>query len=376
MIALKIPPRLLAVLAILLSLSCVVYPQACPSSLPWQDRIICEVEQQWNAGSWQSISMTALMMMFLLVVLAYMLSAMFGSRELKMWAKAEFLQVVASSFFVIALLVLVQAMVISVSQVSNNIASTMSPQPPATIPTPSGPAIVLDWGNPFALSHYYFDMQINCAKKYYRAIFWVNLILEPMEKAVFPTGGMDEITGWVLSGPVGIMYWIAHNIDFLLLVNYFQRHLLLFIEDNALKVLLPVGVVLRIMPYTRGAGGVIMAIALGLFFVYPLTYVVILGMMPRSQCTAVVPSVYSSDFCESIDPTCAAQIIAFINEQSNFTDTNTFITQVSSDLNMMFISAIVFPIVNFTITLTFIRSILQFLGADVAEMGEGIIKLI
>ena len=52
-----------------------------------------------------------------------------------------------------------------------------------------------------------------------------------------------------------------------------QGVLLKFIAVVAVPVLLPVGIVLRTFYFTRRLGGAIMAIAIGLFAVFPLTYV-------------------------------------------------------------------------------------------------------
>lgn len=52
-----------------------------------------------------------------------------------------------------------------------------------------------------------------------------------------------------------------------------QGMLLKFISIVAMPVLLPIGIVLRTIYVTRRLGGAIMAIAIGLFAVFPLTYV-------------------------------------------------------------------------------------------------------
>lgn len=52
-----------------------------------------------------------------------------------------------------------------------------------------------------------------------------------------------------------------------------QGVLLKFISVIAIPVLLPIGIVLRTLYVTRRLGGAIMAIAIGLFAVFPLTYV-------------------------------------------------------------------------------------------------------
>ncbi len=358
----------------LIALSLVSFSQAGPAPTQWQTQAFGAVSAQWAAGSWQTISMLALFISLFLVSIGYMLSTIFGSKELKMWAKAEFLQVIASAAFVLLFLVLVQTLIIAASQISYNlaIAENIDFSLPGAAPIPVA-NLNEKRASPFALAQYYMDLQLSCEKQAYRAVFLFNVLIEPMERAIFPTGGMEEVSGWAFSGFVGFAYWIAHNLDFLLLVTYFQRHLLIFAEDNMLTVFLPIGIILRIIPYTRGAGGVIMSIALGLFLIYPLMYGVLLGIFPKTSCTAVPPTVYQ---CEANDPACSAQYIAFMNEKNNFLNVMNFYTQISSNLRTLMILALVFPMINLTFTLTFIRSILQFFGADVAEMGQGILKII
>jgi hypothetical protein len=344
----------------------------------WANSINDSVRAQWEGGSWLTLSVLAMLMLLFLVAIAYMASALIGSRELKMWAKAEFIQVIASSALVLLFLILVQAMVVASSAIayasSNSMGVNFALPDEASLPPET---VAQKQANPFALAHYYFDTQLNCAKKIYRIIFWWNLVIEPLEKLTFPTGGMEEVSGWVFSGPVGMNYWITHSIQFLLLAEYFQRHLLIFIEDNMLTVFLPVGIVLRILPYTRGAGGVIMAIALGLFFIYPMMYALLLGVLlgefQTVSCLVATPSIYS---CDSADPACASLTIAALKEEKIVEDIGLLDEYFFAPIRMLFIASFVFPLVNLTLTLTFIRATMQFFGADVAEMGQGLLKII
>jgi len=57
-----------------------------------------------------------------------------------------------------------------------------------------------------------------------------------------------------------------------------QDILLKFISITAVPVLLPVGIVLRTLYIMRRLGGAIMAIAIGLFCVFPLTYLLNVGL--------------------------------------------------------------------------------------------------
>jgi len=348
--------KFITAMFVLLALASVAHSQN------WDMIAYNEVLAQWAANSWGVLSALALFTAFFIVIIAYMVSTIFGSKELRTWAKAELLQSMASAMMVLAFLFLVGVLISSASQIAANLAPTNPPLPPT-----------LHRENPFALAHYYLDIQINCAKKYYRTVFWFTLFVEPIEKTILPTGGMEEVTGWALSGPIGFCYWITNQLSFLLMVNYFQRHLLLFIEDNMFTFFLPLGILLRVLPYTRGAGGVIMSVALGLFLVYPLMYAVFLGVMPRPACSVVAPVVH--DY-EASDTVWAALSMAFMDSSKSFMAIQGFTGNILDEIRLIFISSIVFPLVNITITLTFIRSSMQFLGADVAEMGQGIIKII
>ena len=79
-----------------------------------------------------------------------------------------------------------------------------------------------------------------------------------------------------------------------------QSILLKFISVTAIPVLLPIGIVLRIFYFTRRLGGAIMAIAIGLFAVFPLTYVL----------NATLVSSYSSNINNGV-------ITSFINTETS-----------------------------------------------------------
>ena len=52
-----------------------------------------------------------------------------------------------------------------------------------------------------------------------------------------------------------------------------QQYVLSFIANFAFQFLLPIGIVLRLIPFAREAGAAVMAIAFAFYIVFPLTYV-------------------------------------------------------------------------------------------------------
>jgi hypothetical protein len=98
-----------------------------------------------------------------------------------------------------------------------------------------------------------------------------------------------------------------------------QAILLKFIAVSAISIMLPVGMVLRIVYFTRRLGGAIMAIAIGLFCVLPLTYVF----------NAVLVSNYST-YASS---TAITSLVSLLNStgQSAGIDTQMFSTSNSTN---------------------------------------------
>ncbi len=349
--------RIGLVLFLFLMLSSLCYSQ-------WATNMRNEIYNQWSTNSWEVIAGIALLIALFSAVIAYMVASLLGSPELKRWAKVEIYNVIGSAVLVLALIVIVDLLLVSASEMAFEISNTSYPPVPLPVNVRS---------SPFGLAHYYLDIQLACIKKYYVAIFILNFPLEIIEKTVIPTGGMEEVAGWPLSGPVGLLYWFEHQFTFALIATYFQRHLLVFLEDNMFTLFLPLGIVLRILPWTRGAGGVIIALAIGLFIVFPTMYGVLLVMLPRADCAAAIPSPYT---CETADVTCMNFAISYLEDERHFISIENFLNNVSMELDLLMVSSLIFPLINLTITITFVRAIMQFLGADVAEMGHGIVKII
>ena len=62
-------------------------------------------------------------------------------------------------------------------------------------------------------------------------------------------------------------------------INSFQILLLSFVEDSLLRIILPIGVILRFLPFSRKAGSILIAIALGTYIISPLVYLMDIGIL-------------------------------------------------------------------------------------------------
>jgi len=100
----------------------------------------------------------------------------------------------------------------------------------------------------------------------------------------------QELTAWIIGIPscvTGICFqpfagysMVSYNFETIAgLVTPFaaslmmQRIALQFIQQFAFAYLLPIGFILKVVPFTREAGAFLIALALGLYVVFPLTFV-------------------------------------------------------------------------------------------------------
>ncbi len=160
-----------------------------------------------------------------------------------------------------------------------------------------------------------------------------------------------------------------------------QGVLLQFISMTAIPILLPVGIVLRTFYFTRRLGGTIMAIAIGLFAVFPMTYVL----------DANLASAYSNSFgssninalitsAQNTQSSILGQLSAYkgalgaaiglvnyvtglVNALiSNFAQ---FLQSLEDYVAMLIVEAVFLPVFSVILTVISIRELARVLGSEV-----------
>ncbi len=342
------------------------------------DTTAADVAAMMGGNAWVPVSLTAVMIMFFTVVLAYMMSYAFNLLDLKRWAKAEFQQALASIILIGLIFGTVTAEDAVIKQsygVQYIQGLTESVAAGIAAPGLQGGKV-----SPFDVAFAQLRAMTDCAEKYYLEAYDV---IEGKE--VFFTFGLRigllGITldiGYIIKFIAMIMSWMelnqayynANNLTWLALATYFQMNFLSWVESSAFTVFLPLGIVLRIFPFTRGAGATLMAIAIGLYLVYPLMMVIMYTMVdPPKGCE--VPKME-----KEAEQICASDPGAFMQLQKRVTSQQSKLTAGASNTAKMIIYAYFFPLVNIIVTIAFIRTIAGFLGADIAEIGKGIFKLV
>jgi hypothetical protein len=193
--------------------------------------------------------------------------------------------------------------------------------------------------------------------------------------------GVEAIGGgWALGGLVSFFHYLNNNLVYLALFNYVQYYILQFSQFTMLQIFLPIGLILRSFPVTRGAGGLVTAFALGFAFVFPISYVLIVAMMPNTHALCSQVNVMKEEAVNAHQDPCLNNEGAILEkyyqlkaEKGKLGGISAFL---SESINIFFLQSMFYPLVALVITFTFIRQTSSLLGADLAEIGRGLLKII
>ncbi|MFA6907981.1 MAG: hypothetical protein WC263_04095, partial [Candidatus Micrarchaeia archaeon] len=249
------------------------------------------VEQQAafqnRVDGWWAIAITAILICISFNTLVYMLGAALESQEVKNYAKAEFMQVSASSlmiFFAVALIFTVSSggsqITVAAFDFMGDLLGTGDSSISCAAATESVPAgrFTLWKGDP-----QFGRGPIGAFKcKLQEKISAVDNAYENVKVANMPVEERLSVCYYLLGVPVWCGAWdlpthqrveqahllAAKMTDISVSLNA-QYVLAEYVQKNMLSVFLPFGLVLRIFPLTRGVGGLFVALGVGFYFVWP-----------------------------------------------------------------------------------------------------------
>ncbi|VVC00655.1 Uncharacterised protein [uncultured archaeon] len=309
-----------------------------------------------------------------MVVLMHMLARALNLQSLTMWVKAEYAQV-AVTFLLIGMAAVLQT-------AGNDIVSEITASVTAASGNiPLNSITVANLGDPVKISKAYISNVVECEKDTYYLLYVKNFFTEAYANLSFDALGVEAIAGgFALSGFVSLYHYVANNMIFLVLFNYIQYNIILFSQYTMLNIFLPMGLILRAFPATRGAGGLVTAFAFAFAFVFPMTYVLIIAMMPninvfcaQVQVAAQGPDIVNQDPCLN---NAGGMMEGYYKLKSQTGETTGLVDWIESNIGMMMLQAMFYPLVALTVAFTFMRQASSLMGSDLAEIGRGLIKLI
>ena len=326
---------------------------------------------------WVAISILVALMSFFITVLLQMVAKAFSLQSLNMWVRAEYAQV-AVSFLIISFAVV---MIASGKDVTNALTANLAAAT-GNVPLNHSIADLANLGNPTRIAQAYLRTLTRCEADIYSSVFIYNFPSEFFSKIGLDAMGVETIGGgYALGGFVSLFHYLNNNLVYLALFNYVQYFVLQFSQYTMLQVFLPIGLILRAFPVTRGAGGLVTAFALGFAFVFPMCYMLVVAMMPNAGaiCSQVSLKILPDATVAHSDPCLnneGAQMAQYYQLKSETGRMNGIVSFLQQTINLFFLQSMFYPLVALIITFTFIRQTSSLMGADLAEIGRGLLKII
>ncbi|MCL6088990.1 MAG: hypothetical protein M1530_02390 [Candidatus Marsarchaeota archaeon] len=301
--------------------------------------------------------------------LIYMFGVALNIQSFKNWAKSEFMQIIVTFLLMACILVAYgQTWTMMINAVSG-IYKTTQPQM-------ADPNLYYE---PFSFTQSYISTTlIDCEKKVYNTLYTINFYYRLVGRLQADALGADPLGGWSTTVYTGFFEYVTGHINYLLLLNYIQVRLLTLIK-YAMPLLLEAGLVLRVFPLSRGAGGLLIAIGLGFYAVYPVSIAILMTLLPgptHSFCTGFNPPPLLDLSDGGVVQTSGDLLQVAFSAKASGSQIGSLRTQIETFLPVFYLQGMFLPLVAFTITFTFVRQTGALFGSDLNEIGRGLIKLI
>ncbi len=328
-------------------------------------------------GNWMELAVLAILVCLFFNTLTYMAGELMQSQGLKRYAKAEFLQVSASSLMIFFAVALLYGITNSGFGFMGDILGTGSTI--SCSAAEQGRMMIWDENEPFGsgpIGAFKCKVQakINALDRAYNNVVAANMGMERLTSmCIYLFGAPVYCFDWDqdLHNRVEEAHLIATKIVSLLMPLHAQYVLAEYVQKNMLAIFLPVGLVLRIFPFTRGIGGLFIAIAIGLFFVWPTFFLLTdptfvkqderLDTQQQGMCytgfrgaSVVLAGVlsYGPNSPEALATASGAELVFQIT-----------------------IATLFYPFVALVIALIFIRAMTPLLGGDLGELMKMVARL-
>jgi len=338
-----------------------------------------------RVNGWWGLAVTAILICIAFNTLVYMLGFALESQEIKNYAKAEFLQVSASSlmiFFAVALIFTVTSGSANVSgfafmgDLLGDGASSISCTAAQT-----GRFYFWegepDFGQgPIGAFKCKLQEKINALDAAYADVSRANLPVEQYTSICYYLLGVPVYCGdWDLGmhKRVEEAHLVASKLVDLQVALHSEFVLAEYVQRNMLSVFLPFGLVLRIFPFTRGVGGLFIAIGVGFFFVWPTFFLLtdptfIKVNNPPTQ-------EMQQGMCFTGFRGSAVLLAGVVQTGGAGQQSDLAILQGKDLVYQMTIATQFYPFVALVLTLIFIRAMTPLLGGDMGELMKMVSRL-
>lgn len=336
--------------------------------------------------SWHTIAIAAILICLFSNLLIYMAGMALQSENLKRYARAEFLQVTASAlmiFFAVELLYTLATGSTGVSALDfmGETLGLGASRIDCAAATSTGGQFII-WNNyrdfgagPLGAFKCKVQEKINALDRAYNNALESNKPIEKLTSMCINLLGLPIYCGdWDFSLHMQVekAHLVSNKVVSLLMPLHAQYVLAEYLQKNMLQVFLPAGLVMRIFPFTRGVGGLFIALGVGFFFVFPTFFLL-------TDPTFVKVNERQRDTQEGVCFTGfrgSSVILSGVLSTTGLTNANSLATASAEELvYQITIATIFYPFIALAITLIFVRAVTPLLGGDMGELMKMVARL-
>lgn len=348
-------------------------------------------------ASWRVISIGAAAISVLGAIMLIMLSRLFGMRNLEQVAKTEFIYAISTVLIVVMVAGIISTAERQLSYPSNSLAKCLylynfgvpcdsTEAADANFFPHDTRVTLIDW------MKLYMDAPAKCIGGMMKVLYAMAVPVDAMASLYMEIFMSEHASGFGVKWLSERIMNAATSFTFYTYINYLLGYVFDFVKYYS-GFFFSIGVALRAFPPTRGAGAYLMAMSFGLYFVFPLSYMLVATFgLPYAQSNIVTfkPDEYGNPAYACSLPEipdisglgCGATELGRVMELPNVLRANAatlssiFGTQLDSFGKHLIHSICVFPLIAFVILLTFVLNTTNLFGGNIPEIGRGLVKLI
>ncbi len=295
----------------------------------------------------------------------FLLSRIFQVKRLEQVARAELIFAISTVFLVAFFIGMVtygeEKAVLIVKDIIEHQYSMEGEQAPEFL---SGVTLI-------GITKIYMAELYGCLKFIYASAYWFNIIPEFGTALTYDVFMHDVLSGWAWKPLTSVFHYLASTSAFMALLYFLFVHILNFIQAAAIPLFLPLGILLRAFPPTRGVGAYILSFSLGFYLVFPFAYIIAMSLTPLNVCTMPDTEEFG---CVTVSPGLANyMVLEAENSEQEMTDAY---VNLWRDLGGLTANLCCLPFITMMMTLSFILATTNLFGANLPEVGRGFIKLI
>lgn len=318
---------------------------------------------------WEMVSLLVALISVIGTAILIMAAKVFSLRELEQGAKAELT-------FALSTLLIVLFLVLAVN-FADSLAMSFALESSKKI-FDNETHVEMHVNNFWEISKLYMNNVYECYLSFEKISVSIDAVLSTMTRISFSAFYFDPISGYAFGMPhefiqniLGLFYYfkwgyklMIKTVDFFLYIGF--------------PILFPTGVALRAFPPTRGTGAYLMAFSIAVYFVFPISYLLAVGIMQSPILCSTFILKFTPlllDPCEIEDANILGLLFSWL--MGNLEFINVFSRELIPHVLREFcLNLCIFPFIALMITFSFINSGSSLFGANIPEVGRGLVKLI